>query len=530
MSIAEGRACIMTDTNLKYRITGRYMDGASVVAYHITGSNGDERRVSREMLTYYIGRNMVINAKCQPGTEGQIIIRGVGMNLNDLPVMNIRTGEVKASHGGRSLDSVIQRNGAKKSQFEIISRIYNGNKNIGYVLRSSNGTERKLDRDTVLKLASNGMISNAQTSRDGEELILRGVGCQLDTLPRINLSTGASRGIEVVDDRQPVKEERDRISKMTDLLSKTSVARPFNKTVEVYWEKIQKVADEYGRNAVRDIRSNAQGAWKYPTLEVMDSRTSVMLVDAEKAKFEIAEIQKGISEESTGYGVRFVLTSNHGEGIEVRCPDISFLKFHLHNIGMIAYDVISKLYAGAKLREIGFIDKGNQSMWREYFNGYTGSTADTRKTEKTDKPEKPEKLAGNIRVNSSDLVTLDRVYTVEMSPLSKLGTRRTYPSVEMIKQGLAKLSIKTMNGYYICTALETYPNSETSLAVRLETADKQNSKVITYGKLSEEQLSLKNIILICCSAFRGAEQVELAIAESDIEKSVLAYYFAVKIH
>lgn len=495
----------MEMTGLKYKIVGRYMDGTAVTAYHIIGTNGVEVKASKDLVTYYIGRGMITNAKCQPSSDGNLIIRGMGINLNDLPVKNERTGEIKDSHGGQSINVAARTNKKNMLQMEIIARLFNGNRVIGYVIRDSYGNEKKIDRDTIMKMAEAGRISNARIAQDGDDKVLRGIGCKIDELPRMRVSK--DNKIEVIDE---IKEKHDKDSVKID-------KKNFSKTVDVTWDEVKEASDVYSKTAVRDEKSNAQGGYKYPIMEVVESKTAKMFIDIGLQRYSIEEIEAGTCGIDNSYGIRMLLT-NINEGIEVRCKDISYLAFHAHNIGLIAFVALSKLHKYAKLSELYFSDSVNYLMWREYFGDYRGNNNEKENTTKN-----------RIVVDKSDILAIDRIYNVELSPVSRLGHLKKYPTVNMIMSKTARLSVKTISNYYECESLSVSGVTDLYINIVLVNSRGQR-KLISYEKMNKEQLNMKNILIICSAAFKGTEQIENVMAENNIENSVIAYDFNIKMH
>lgn len=154
-----------------YKATGRYMDGQKLVGYHLVGEDGTQLKEGKERIIYLIGKGLIENMRIQNGTDG-LIIRGKGVNLNELPVFDINKGERK-----RDKDT-------KFGQYKITKRIMSKNECLGYEVVDYNGKIYKKRRTQILELAEQKLISNATCSRNGDkQYILRGVGCDLSKLP-----------------------------------------------------------------------------------------------------------------------------------------------------------------------------------------------------------------------------------------------------------------------------------------------------------------------------------------------------------
>lgn len=169
-----------------YKVAGRYMSGSSVVGYHLVGSDGIQIRVNKERLIYLIGKGLVDNMRVQ-AYKNQLIIRGKGINLNNLPVYDINKDKFRDSNNkvGADRDSCIKDIG----QMEIVKRIMYKTKCLGYVVRDFRGIERKLSRAKVIDLAMKRLIKNATVQKYNDKntgvtkLILRGLNCDLTKLP-----------------------------------------------------------------------------------------------------------------------------------------------------------------------------------------------------------------------------------------------------------------------------------------------------------------------------------------------------------
>ena len=79
----------MVNPNVLYSVTGRYMDGQKLVAYHLVGEDGSQAQEGKERVIWLIGKGVITNMRLQSGTNGEVIIRGKGVNLNNLPVFDI---------------------------------------------------------------------------------------------------------------------------------------------------------------------------------------------------------------------------------------------------------------------------------------------------------------------------------------------------------------------------------------------------------------------------------------------------------
>ena len=186
----------MVNPNVIYRVTGRYMDGQKIIGYHLVGEDGSQAQESRERVIWLIGKGIISNMRIQVGTDGEVILRGKGINLNNLPVYDPNKDKYRNTESSQQVAnssvSVRKSNVANVSpmgQYTITHRIMLKNKCLGYQLIDHSGTITRKKRDDVIRLAVQKLISNAvaqrytRTGSDKPELILRGVDCELGKLP-----------------------------------------------------------------------------------------------------------------------------------------------------------------------------------------------------------------------------------------------------------------------------------------------------------------------------------------------------------
>lgn len=112
-----------------------------------------------------IGRGEVANMRLQ-SNNGTKVPRGKGINLQKLPVFDINKQAVRRNEKSQPSQASHHNKQSKSSllgQQEITAKIIRWGRIEGYVLRDFHGTERKIPKDKVLELASNGIISNAKS-------------------------------------------------------------------------------------------------------------------------------------------------------------------------------------------------------------------------------------------------------------------------------------------------------------------------------------------------------------------------------
>lgn len=177
----------MAYSKVTYRVIGRYMDGRDVKAYHFIGSDDKNYIYNKETTIYMIGKGLVENMRIST-CDGEIIIRGKGINLNKLPVYD----ETKQQY--RNVSNNDNKTSESMGMLTITKRIMHKTNCIGYVLRDIAGNEKKLKRADVLNLVADKKVTNATLSRTINKetgmpvTSLRGIDCALKKLPILILN------------------------------------------------------------------------------------------------------------------------------------------------------------------------------------------------------------------------------------------------------------------------------------------------------------------------------------------------------
>lgn len=167
---------------LQYQLVGRYMDGGSVVGYHLqdlmTGKSG---RFDRETMCFLVGRGSVTNVKGRM-YQGKVLFDGVGMKISDLPVVNEGTNQLRRGQNIRNVRG--QGVQDKLEQLMLVGVLKSGRTPVAYVLRNQGGGTKQVSRDEILALAKAGKISNVRVQQWQGKLLLRGYNCDLSDLPQ----------------------------------------------------------------------------------------------------------------------------------------------------------------------------------------------------------------------------------------------------------------------------------------------------------------------------------------------------------
>lgn len=157
---------------LRYQIIGRVYKGTEIVAYKQICSNGQQRDLDKEQLAYLQAKGQVDNVKGFM-TKDDVGFKGIGINLNDLPTERLKS------------DSVIEKEEAaakKPYTITLIGVLMEGRVLRGYYARSDDGRKGAFQKEKVLEMAEQGLVTNAiAVSRNGVRG-LKGNGTNLATL------------------------------------------------------------------------------------------------------------------------------------------------------------------------------------------------------------------------------------------------------------------------------------------------------------------------------------------------------------
>lgn len=168
-------------SRINYQIVGRQMDGKEVTGYYIESIENNKRAfMTKEQICYLIGRDQITNCTAQLVAD-DVLLRGKGMSLNDLPIISTdgqlrNTDNLGKVRKGASAEDAL-------NQYLIIGKLTSGRKTVGYMIQNAGCGTKRVSRTDILKLARAGKIGNARVQNYNGSELLRGVGINLDELP-----------------------------------------------------------------------------------------------------------------------------------------------------------------------------------------------------------------------------------------------------------------------------------------------------------------------------------------------------------
>jgi hypothetical protein len=188
-------------TLAKWTVVARYMTGTTLDAYFLTSDSGEYEKANKERAIFLIGKGLVANLRMQ-SNNGEVLIRGSGINLNTLPIIDTPTNTLRNREdvSKRVADIIDRATQSKKSrenpaaQLTITKRVMYKTACKGYELINLAGKKAIVHSAKCLEYAEAGRISNATVQKITEngavKIILRGKeGVNLAKLPTLYMDS-----------------------------------------------------------------------------------------------------------------------------------------------------------------------------------------------------------------------------------------------------------------------------------------------------------------------------------------------------
>ncbi|MBO5388302.1 MAG: hypothetical protein J6A59_09210 [Lachnospiraceae bacterium] len=168
------------NTNAQYEIIGRVVDGVQVISYILRDRNSGKHLIMNKSDVDQHAINKNIYNCIGQWYNNKILIKGINCKLNQLD---------KFDKNGNRIEKVEAKSKCKVvPTILIVGRVIDGRNIVSYVLKYKDGNSLKtatVDKETVVKLASEGKIINVTTQKLGDKIILRSTQehSQLSKLP-----------------------------------------------------------------------------------------------------------------------------------------------------------------------------------------------------------------------------------------------------------------------------------------------------------------------------------------------------------
>lgn len=171
---------------VEYQIVGRYMNGKEVTAYHLLSLETSKAgKFTKEQVAFLVGRDQVTNCSGQI-YQDKVLLRGVDMSLEDLPVQYENGDLTKTANIGHVRRGTSTADAM--TQVLLAGVIVDGRSAVGYVIQNSGGGKTKVSREQLLSMARAGKVGNARVQMYQGKPILKGVNCDLKQLPKLSLA------------------------------------------------------------------------------------------------------------------------------------------------------------------------------------------------------------------------------------------------------------------------------------------------------------------------------------------------------
>lgn len=181
-----------------YSVIGRYMNGRNVLGYQIQNdATGAQHKVSRPKLIELCQKGQMTNCRVQKDPtrvaageaprESCMLIRGIDINMNTLPIFDEKDGVMKRTE---NLGTAKMHGTTPQSAFgrlRITGKLVCGRDTIGFVVSNAGGVSKRLRKDQVVQLIQQKQIGNARVQMDRGTLLVRGIGDDFNNIPKIQV-------------------------------------------------------------------------------------------------------------------------------------------------------------------------------------------------------------------------------------------------------------------------------------------------------------------------------------------------------
>lgn len=169
----------------EFAVVARIMDGNTVDGYIVKSQvTGETRPVTKGLLVDMINRKLISNCSYQAVKEGDVIFRGDGVKLSQLPSIKKEQFKNVNKPVENKVKATPQNNIGKLS---IVANVKCGNQHFGYVVANEQGERKVIDKQRALILAKGNEIANARVQMNNGKELFRGYGIGLSDLPVIQL-------------------------------------------------------------------------------------------------------------------------------------------------------------------------------------------------------------------------------------------------------------------------------------------------------------------------------------------------------
>lgn len=194
---------------IEYEIVGRYMNGKEVTGYHLKALNADkECKYTREQTCLLVGREQVTNCAGQL-YQNKVLLRGKGINLDNLPIMNDPIKGEKTKDGNNS-----QTKGTQKPKEKPQKIICNA------IMKGLTTKFKGIDLDEPLEDDNSCVVEGSiQTILNEDSLISATTG---KNFVNFTLSIPNQNGdmTEIVNSRYDIKKKEDIVTAVTEFYKK----------------------------------------------------------------------------------------------------------------------------------------------------------------------------------------------------------------------------------------------------------------------------------------------------------------------
>lgn len=143
-----------------YKITGKYMNGASVIGFQLEDTLGNIKTYKTRDTEKLIEQGKI------PGwgmveSDGQVYMCSQTLKISQVPTLSAQ------------------------QRMTVTHRVLSNGQPVGYVAIDAKGDSLKITRDKLWIAARAGVVTNVAAQLSGRTKVLRGIGIELRSLPSI---------------------------------------------------------------------------------------------------------------------------------------------------------------------------------------------------------------------------------------------------------------------------------------------------------------------------------------------------------
>lgn len=435
-------------------------NGADGVAIYKLIDNGSIKNVSEALVRYRIEAGAIENAYID--TDGSIRLKSK---------VDIVKGITKSTD--RMRQEVFAAAKVMGNKYRIIATIRDNGSVVGYKIKDdTKGTVVNITKNTGVVYTSIGAIVNARIKideRGNEEL--EGIGIDFDNLAKIDKNGGI------------YKEKKGADMRVSDAL------------VLVDWKEVVEETSIRKKDEHLDKRCSLLDGLRYPRLEILRDAKISVTIDNKETKLFIKGIDSIVNDDTTELEIE---ANVNGKNTIIKCENTNYMEVNAYMVAIMAFVGIRKINRKSELTEVDIITS-NGRIWRMFF---------------ADNDNESDGSNTSIEINSDMLKTIKQMYSLKVaSEALQVDSSEQNKLIQLLKIGKARVTVKCENETYTIEdmALRVFTDSRIDFKVNSNSGETWS---YFYGKLADNKVNIKNIIIICAAAVVRMDEIKYVVAEA----------------